>query len=341
MRWAVAMAGVLLATSVAADTTTRIAFGSCANDDLPDHPIWDAIAAVRPDAFLMIGDNVYADTPEFERTGDPALLEAEYAKLAAGSGFRKVASITPVFATWDDHDYGINDGGADFPLKRESERVFEDFWGIDADAPERHRPGVYAAKHIDSSGGHIQLLMLDTRYFRSPLVPGTGACRYRTNDDGQATILGAAQWQWLEEQLRQPADLRVIATSIQAIPDEHCWERWGAMPHERERLFQTIATSGAKNVLLVSGDRHLGEISRLPADAAAGIGYPLFEITSSPLSAVSGVGVGETNRRRMGDNVRVSNFGLIAVDWPRATATLSLVDASGRAVVYQTIEVDR
>ena len=117
----------------------RIAFGSCADDDKPEHPIWDAIVASDPDAFLLIGDNVYADTPELKANPSAALLRAEYAKLAASPGFQRVRGHCPVYATWDDHDFGLNDGGAEWLFRDTAAEVFFEFF--DPESPARHRQG--------------------------------------------------------------------------------------------------------------------------------------------------------------------------------------------------------
>ena len=38
----------------------RIAFGSCA-EQFKSQPIWKAVVEKRPDLFLFLGDNIYAD----------------------------------------------------------------------------------------------------------------------------------------------------------------------------------------------------------------------------------------------------------------------------------------
>jgi len=104
--------------------TVRIAFGSCADADQPDHPIWNALYQAQPDALLMIGDNVYADSPEFRSSPSREGLETEYAKLEATPAFQRLRDVVPIYATWDDHDYGLNDGGKEFTLKDVSQQVF-------------------------------------------------------------------------------------------------------------------------------------------------------------------------------------------------------------------------
>ena len=330
------------ATALHADTV-RVAFGSCADADQPDHPIWNALYQAQPDALLMIGDNVYADSPEFRSSPSREGLETEYAKLEATPAFQRLRDVVPIYATWDDHDYGLNDGGKEFSLKDVSQQVFFDFWRVPSDRPERQTPGIYAERWLSKAGLRIQVLLLDTRYFRSALTPDplNGRCpvrNYGINLADEATILGRAQWQWLKERLREPADVRVIASSVQVVSDEHCWERWGVFPKERARLFRMIARSGARNVFLVSGDRHLGEISKLPGDGDFGLDYPLYDITSSPLSARSGFGKGEVNGYRVGhDNVRVSNFGVIEIDTVKKQAHLSLRDRTGETLVHTSV----
>ena len=117
------------ATALHADTV-RVAFGSCADAGQPDHPIWNALYQAQPDALLMIGDNVYADSPEFRSSPSREGLETEYAKLEATPAFQRLRDVVPIYATWDDHDYGLNDGGKEFTLKDVSQQVFFDSWNL-------------------------------------------------------------------------------------------------------------------------------------------------------------------------------------------------------------------
>jgi len=100
----------------------RISFGSCAKQDQPQ-PIWDAIVAGAPDLFILLGDNIYGDT------NDMRVLREKYGMLERQPGFVKLRATCPVLATWDDHDYGRDDAGAEFEQRAESQRVFLDFGG--------------------------------------------------------------------------------------------------------------------------------------------------------------------------------------------------------------------
>ena len=306
-------------TANSSQVISNVVFGSCLRQWKPQ-PIWDAIVSSNPDIFLFIGDNVYADTT------DSTVMRRTYQQLGSQDGYKKLKSATPIHATWDDHDYGANDAGADYPMREESEQIFLDFFGVPAGAPERKRPGVYSTHMYGPPEQRLQIIMLDTRYFRSPLkrdVPSADCPRvnHAQNTDADATILGSDQWVWLEEQLRKPARLRIIASSIQVIPDEHCFEKWSNFPLERERLFQTIRNSNATGLLIISGDRHLAEISRLDPEV---VGYPLYEITSSGMNS-AGAGQGERNRYRIDtDNFRGDNFGAIRIDWDAPSPHLAL-----------------
>ncbi|HEY8241013.1 MAG TPA: alkaline phosphatase D family protein, partial [Kiritimatiellia bacterium] len=173
--------------------------------------------------------------------------------------------------------------------------------------------GPPASPELGRRGKRIQVILLDTRFFRGPLVrravrpENTGP--YDPNDDPSATMLGDEQWTWLEAQLREPAELRLLVSSIQVLSNEHHWERWGELPRERERLLELLAT--VDGLLILSGDRHRGEISCLKE----GVPYPLYDVTSSALNMSHPIDVPEPNSLRHGELVMVDNFGLITIDW--------------------------
>jgi alkaline phosphatase D len=345
------------------DVVSRIVFGSCAKQGQAQ-PIWGPIAECKPDLFLFIGDNIYGDSE------DMAVLRRKYGQLGDEPGFRALRAICPVLATWDDHDYGKNDAGAEFVKKRESQKEFLDFFGEPTDSPRRTREGVYDAKVFGPEGKRVQIILLDTRYFRSPLKkvttrPAAGmgrAHRYVPTDDPDATVLGEAQWKWLEEQLRVPAEVRIVASSIQFAADEHGWETWGNFPKERQRLIDLIRATGANGVVIISGDRHSAELScirpgrpttgvvgsdqNLAARAvssgamagAQGPAYPLFDLTSSALNQPRGF-MNEVNEHRVGTVYFAPNFGVIEVDWtaPEPKLSLQVRSQRGETVIREDV----
>ncbi len=325
---------------------SRIGFGACAKQDQPQ-PIWEAVVAAQPELFVMLGDNIYGDTQ------DMAVLKAKWDQLGQQPGFVRLKQTCPVVATWDDHDFGADDAGIDYPQKKESQRIFLDFFEVPANDPRRSREGIYASQMTGPPGKRVQLILLDTRYFRSPLQkgyvkgePGEGRRGiYAPSTDPAATVLGEAQWTWLREQLQVPAEVRIIASSIQAVPHENGWETWGNFPHERERLFQMIRATKAGGVVILSGDRHLAEISRLEPEVA---GYPIFDITSTSLNAPSGnktkAGTrfaNEINQYRVGLTYFDTNFGMIRIDWSEADPVIRMqvCDEAGGVVLQQRVRL--
>lgn len=306
---------------------TRIALGSCADQRLPQ-PIWATIRAEKPDLFLFMGDNVYGDV-----TGnDPAMPELRAAYEALGNlwGFQRLRREVPILSVWDDHDYGRNDGGADFPLKEQAKALFLGFWGISADSPRAMRPGNYDARIVGPEGQRVQVILLDTRSFRSPLKPtdekgAPGKERYVPDLDPIHTMLGPTQWRWLEEELRKPAELRLIVSSIQVLAEGHGWERWGNLPRERERLFALIEETGATGVVFLSGDRHVAALYR----RTEGMPYPFFEITSSSLNRPATTITDEPGPNRLGPLFNRENYGLISIDWGLKTVSLEVKNATG------------
>lgn len=325
---------------------TRIAFGSCSKESSPQ-PIWSAVLAKQPGLFMFLGDNIYGDTRDME------VLKAKYRKLATIDGFHRLRITTPVVATWDDHDYGENDAGADYPMKEQSRRIFLDFWGEPADSPRRTRDGVYTSHVFGPEGRRVQVILLDLRYNRTPIrtspflaseaayaewsrregeagreVPGP----YVRDPHPGATMLGERQWAWLEEQLRQPADVRLIGSSLQVLADFPGWEAWGNYPHDQQRLFQLIRDTRANGVVLLSGDTHYGELSRLDGN----VPYPMYDLTSSGLTQVWHVPVPNALRQG-GQSFRQANFGLVEIDWEARRLALNLHDEAGKTLLRREI----
>lgn len=355
-RLAVSLSAAVLLISLAGaarsgspEPLRRIAFGSCARQERPQ-PIWGAVVESRPQLFTFLGDNIYGDTE------DMGVLRQKYGLLGAQPGFQRLKATCPIRATWDDHDYGVNDGGAEYPKKRESQQVFLEFFGVPKQDPRWSQEGVYHSEVLGPPGKRVQLILLDARYHRSPLKKGVNRTEpgegyrgtYVPNTDADATVLGETQWKWLEAQLQVPAELRLIGSGVQVISDQHHSEHWGNFPRERQRLISLVRKSRARGVVFLSGDRHLAEISRLDPGAKAGR-YPLYDVTSSSLNAPSGnftkAGVrfgNEINRHRVGLTYFDTNFGLIDIDWdqPSPVVRLQVRDEKGGVVLQQRLTLD-
>ena len=318
-------------TLAAAEPITRIACGSCYKPKA-DQGIWPVIASTKPELFLFMGDNVYADTEDME------VMRRDYAELTERPDFIEFRKAIPILPIWDDHDYGLNDAGADYPKRKESQQVFLDVFRFPADHPARATPGVYHSSMAGPEGKRLQVILLDTRYFRSALdCPRVnGRKTYVPNNDPKATMLSEAQWKWLESELRKPADLRLIVSSIQIITTEHRFEKWEKLPHERKRLFALLKNTEANRVILLSGDRHLAEFARITGKES-GLPHELLELTSSGLTHAGAPN--DPNRHRIGERYPGLNFGTLAIDWtPKSpVVTLAIRDHEAKVIQEETV----
>jgi len=284
----------------------RIALGSCSYQHDPQPILYDVVAQA-PDLFVYLGDNIYGDTL------DMGVLQSQYNALGSKLEFQTLWNATEVLAVWDDHDYGANDAGKYYLMKEESKQIFLDFWQVPAESDRRQHEGIYTAHNFGPEGYRLQLLLLDMRTFRDNLVAAGGDPQfkndYQPNEDPNASMLGEAQWSWLEEQLLQPAEVRLIATSTQFGISYNGYEAWANFPHERQRLVDLIRDTNANGVIFMSGDVHYGELSKFESDDV----YPLYDLTSSGLTETWPWV--EDNINRIGEAEAKNNFGMIDIDW--------------------------
>lgn len=355
MKLLLSLLSVALATNIfAGEPLQKIAFGSCARQ-MQDAPLFNTVVAAKPDLFLMIGDVIYPDIND-EATAllDPwpskdsiKRIKQVYAQMSAKPEYQNLKKNIPMMAVWDDHDYGINDGDATFVLKEKSQKLFLDFFNEPADSKRRKTPGIYDAKIIGPEGKRVQIILLDTRYFRTPPLPDKRskeekkalniAGRYFPNEDPVATILGETQWRWLEVQFRKAAEVRLLVSSYPVIAHELGRDAWGNFPLERKKLFKLIETTKANGVVILSGDVHFAEISRTNEGP-----YPLVDFTSSALAAPSVGNEKFKNSYRISKTYSEVNFGLVEIDWeaqPAPQIALKAVGLDGKTVFSQEISL--
>jgi len=315
---------------------TRIMVASCNDEEKPD-PALASIAREDADLFLFIGDNVYGDMDGRSYVSfdvELAELREAYNDLADMPEYNAVADAMPILATWDDHDFGLNDDGEGFPAHVLSERIFEKFFHMD-DTEIAERPGIYYSRMVGPPGQRTQIIMLDTRYFRSDLMPTdeygkTGKERYIPSTADAQQMLGDAQWASLEEELKKPADLCLLVSSIQIIPDDHGWESWDKLPAERDRLYALLEETKAEGVVFLSGDRHTAFLYK---DEDRGP-YPYYELTASSLNqafARDPVST-EYDGRQIGDGYTPGNYGEVEIDWEGETIQLTIKSETGEDV---------
>jgi alkaline phosphatase D len=306
---------------------TRIAFGSCNRQDAPQ-PLWKPILADRPELWVWMGDNIYGDSPIMDT------LRAKYARQDKKPDYIAVKAAMPIIGVWDDHDYGRNDAGKFYAQKKESRDLMFDFLGVPADAPERKREGAYSSHIFGEGENQVKIFLLDGRYFRDTLEKLDKV--YVPNEAGQ--ILGMEQWTWLEKELKESkAKVNLIASGIQFLPTEHAYEKCANFPNEREKLLDLIASTGVKNPVLLSGDRHIAEVMKL-TDSRFPKG--IYEVTASGLTHTwSGIAE-EPNQFRVSDLIAKLNYGLATFDWRKGEMTFQIKGEEGAVYATQVVPIN-
>tara|TARA_Y100000746_G_scaffold232665_1_gene250471 strand:+ start:1002 stop:1964 length:963 start_codon:yes stop_codon:yes gene_type:complete len=288
--------------------TIKFGLGSCLDQDYPQ-PIWTAIEAEQLNHFVFLGDNVYGDLP----TG--SLFKMKYAYKKQSSILPEFLNQMEIFPIWDDHDYGINDGGGDYKLKKDAKKMFLDFWEIPQNDIRHEREGIYFSDEKIFFDKKFKLIFLDTRYFRSKLIKANDA--YTKNEDIEATILGKEQWDWLSSELKDDFDFLIVFSSIQILAKDHRFEKWSNFPKERNKLLNYLHDFRGKT-LLVSGDRHRGGIYKK---------NNLYEITASSLNKPGSYDF-ETDKYLFGKTFPEENYGIIEIS--KSNIKVNLKGISGQ-----------
>jgi alkaline phosphatase D len=348
----------------------RIAFGSCHKNKYADPRIWRTLQSTHPSAFLWTGDAVY---PPVRNIASLEQLETEYDRMLHNGtiGYRDfIDDDMEVFGTWDDHDYGGNDRGADMPQRMERAALF---WNFLQRSPPPRRAGLYYSVEWRSGDSAVRVLFLDTRWHRQPhCLPsvagrfplGAGiACLsrwlaagaladYCTKHQVADALLGAEQWSWLEGQIQElPApNVLLIVSSIQVLTTNPAMESWGHFPNERHRLVRLLRQAGQSSVVtILSGDVHHGEIlDPLSLHPSPQSGQNAFlEVTSSGLThdcskhiygklCVPLLNVFHKHRAIKKDYYIGRNFGTVDIDWEAETVQVQVHDALTGGAVLST-----
>lgn len=302
----------------------KIAFGSCLDQEHPQ-PIWNSVYKEDIDSFVFLGDNVYGDIPsgKLNKMREAYKLQA---KMIPSWLFKKNVEMI-----WDDHDFGENDGGSSYPLKQEAQKLYLDFWEIPIDDIRHQRDGIYANKIIYIDNFIINLILLDTRYFRSGLKKTKGIKPvYLKNEELNATILGDKQWSWLMKVMKIKSDITIVATSIQLLPTEHRFEKWSNFPSDHFKL-KKLLKSQSQPVIVISGDRHQGAIYN---------DENIYEITSSSLNkTISSIlrRPNEVDRYMLGKMFSGENYGLITINTDEKIIDLEIKDINGKRVLHKKL----
>ena len=304
---------LLLLSNFLGAETIKFGLGSCLDQNYPQ-PIWASIENEKLNYFVFLGDNVYGDLPS------GSLIKMKYAYKKQGSILPEFLDQMEVYPIWDDHDFGINDGGGDYKLKKDAKKMFLDFWEIPKNDIRYKREGIYFSDEKIFFDKKFKLIFLDTRYFRSKLIKENDT--YIKNEDG--TILGKEQWNWFSEELKDDFDFLIVFSSIQILAEDHRFEKWSNFPSEKNKLLDYLHEFKGKT-LLVSGDRHRGGMYKK---------NNLIEITASSLNKPGSFDF-ESDKYLVGKTFPEENYGTIEIS--KTATKVNLKSISGELLNSITI----
>ena len=309
-----------------------LGFGSCLHQDR-SMAILKTIEKKELDLFMFIGDNVYGDQKDGELDKLIRTYKQQYNNL---ENFLRNVSAEFI---WDDHDFGINDGGSNYRYKDRVKELFLETWKIPSNDPRRLRDGLYFDKMIKKNGLKVHLIFLDNRSFKSEWkltdeFNKEGKERYVKDFDPQKTLLGKKQWQWLKDKLNEDSDIKIILSSLQILSLGHGWESWDKLPLERERLFNLIDESNVSNLFILSGDRHRGGFYRFKTND----NNEIYEFTSSSLNLPIPFNTEEKGPLRIGSTYRKANFGVVRIFEDKVV--MELTSNKGKVVNSLNIEIN-
>lgn len=322
----------------------KVAFASCINIiRVPLQPIWTQVAIYRPDALFLIGDNNYMpmrpaayDAPE---TTVKFALGRYHRYLRDVPGLRSVLATTPTYGIWDDHDFGPNNSDRTFKWRDLSLDLFKKYWP-NPGAGTGETAGIFHSFTI----ADVEFFMLDDRYHRDP-----------NEAADRTTMLGSGQLVWLKEQLKaSTATFKVLVNGhTMTIDREDSGEYWANFGTEREDFFNWMFSEKINGVFFLSGDWHVGSLSRIDFSKE---GYPLYELISSNAGVHSVEGDAHQyrhNRQVAGHNRRFDgpivndlldyNFGLLEFEGEKGNRSviLQLIDDRGEVrVAHRLTETD-
>ncbi|MBC7372256.1 MAG: alkaline phosphatase D family protein [Bdellovibrionaceae bacterium] len=310
-------------------TTLKFALCSCLKESYHEAEIWKNMVLQKPDVIFFVGDTVYADKGAPKDGADPTHLWKRFCEARTVLEIYYSKKLIPILATWDDHDFGLNDSNRfTYPYIQESQWNFQQFFAQEESHCRfiKRGPGISTAFQYNEQ----LFLLLDNRTFRD-----------RNGSRDRYAHWGQEQESWMLELMRKNSGPTWLMTGSQVFPSapfkpslsrDHVGQFAGFM--------KELKTTPSK-VVFVSGDVHFSEISLIDTPE---VGYRTYELTSSAVhsNGIPGApGVIPNKRRLMGASIGDRNY--IMVDSTAkglgSTFSATCYSVSGKIYFKRNLEV--
>jgi alkaline phosphatase D len=311
-------------TKIKNNTDFKLVFGSCTDAYKDSLQMWHLMSSEKPDLVLILGDIVYTKNNDIEK------LSAAFIKQKEHLEYKKLVQNTPIEAIYDDNDYGQSDGGKSNIHKLSSKKMVLDFLETNKNDSRHTREGLYFSKNLNLE---TLLITLDTRTFRDDLtISNEKGKKYQPNTYGSGSMLGDQQWDWFEKLLENNnSKYIVLASTIQVINDAHNYEKWGNMPHERDKLFKLITKHSDKKFIILSGDRHFSEVSEIKLPQ---LNYTLYDLTSSGITQKYSSNIPEINPNR--ESPFINDYNFASLSFNNNKFFIKFINQKGK-IIYEKI----
>jgi len=295
-------------------------------------PIFKSITALKPRAFLFLGNTGYLparleDFPVTKRAATTFLNEF-HSRIRQTPDLQELLRATPTYAIYNDRDFGTLHAGRSFVFADESILAFQRFWpNPDWGTPEN--PGCYSSFTL----GDVDFFLLDARTYR---------------DDAKKILFGDAQLDWLKKGLKaSKANFKILAAPAllfgddPARPDPDSWSRF---PAEQRPFLAWLAANTVNGIVSLAGGQPAGQLTKVDPGPQNPLKYALYTIATSDLatppgSAAPAAPPAAANPNRIGNAVPQNNFGTLDFSGTgqHRIVTLHLRDATGKLLLEQLL----
>lgn len=261
-------------------------------------PMWARLKKENPDMVILNGDIVYVDSFDYveRKKATETDLWLRYLEAVHRIPYYHWLELKPTLATWDDHDFGTNDGDRNFKAKEAAKKLFIGLFGGKS-IPGVWEPGPSGVTALYKGFGQ-RFYLMDDRTFRQP-----NKDQKKQESYGH---WGEKQHKWLLQSLKQDSSPAWIFNGNQVFNGKALdfKEAFEANHNKHFIKFIEELKSIPSPIVFSSGDIHFSEVMRIPKER---LGYETYEITSSSMHSYRGSGW-ENPMRIEGAFTREYNF---------------------------------
>lgn len=272
-------------------------------DPNQDFEIYERLTKEKPGLFIFLG-NI-----KFSKYFNPNDHQTQNIKELQEPNFLNFLNRFPALSIWNDADFKSYASAKGYLNKTELQNEYLHFFHEYASSSRWNRNGMYHSYELKKDKIKIQVILLDTSYFRSyPLVNTWKHFQLKSSRiDRDSNLLGREQWEWLESEFLKSYDIRLIAGGLKFNDSISTEMNWNDYPFEKLKLLNLLRKHKISGCIFLSGSTSDSGISKIEEE-----GLPdMYEMITGPLTHLS-----PSEEKTQNENITQSiqpNFGLIEI----------------------------